>query len=105
MSVTHLLFADDSLIFTRATKEDCNELKSLFQTYALASCQIFNYEKSSLMFSLNSKNCAVEFINGIFQMSTTTPHDKYLGLLSMISRNKKSLFNEKKNRIVNKLKS
>lgn len=51
LSITHLLFADDSLVFTRATKEDCMNMKQLFDCYAAASVQIFNFEKSSMFFN------------------------------------------------------
>ena len=51
LSITHLLFADDSLVFTRATKEDCMNMKQLFDCYADASGQIFNFEKSSMFFN------------------------------------------------------
>ena len=55
LSITHLLFADDSLIFTRATREDCTNLKKIFECYAAASGQIFNFEKSSMFFSESTK--------------------------------------------------
>lgn len=54
--ISHLLFADDSLIFTRATVEDCKHLKALFECYGKASEQIFNFEKSSMVFSGSTKN-------------------------------------------------
>ena len=37
ISITHLLFADDSLIFARASTNECNQLKALFDSYASAS--------------------------------------------------------------------
>lgn len=37
LSIAHLLFADDSLVFIRATKEDCMNMKQLFDCYATAS--------------------------------------------------------------------
>lgn len=51
LSISPLLFADDSLIFSRASTADCKNLKRIFDTYAAASRQIFNYEKSSMFFS------------------------------------------------------
>lgn len=53
LSITHILFADDSLIFTRADPTDCKRLKQIFDSYAAASGQIFNYEKSSMFFRAN----------------------------------------------------
>ena len=37
ISITHLLFAYDSLIFARASTNECNQLKALFNSYASAS--------------------------------------------------------------------
>ena len=54
LSITHLLFADDSLIFTKATTEDCTNLKAIFIRHAAASGQIFNFEKSSMFFIGNT---------------------------------------------------
>ena len=34
ISITHLLFADNSLVFTRASVNDCKQLKKVFDCYA-----------------------------------------------------------------------
>lgn len=43
--ISHLFFADDSLIFFRATNQDCLELKSCFSLYERAFGQLVNYDK------------------------------------------------------------
>lgn len=50
-TISHLLFADDSLVFPRASVADWKRLKEIFNCYARASGQIFNFEKSSMFFS------------------------------------------------------
>ena len=55
ISVSHLLFADDSLIFTKATVVDCKHLKTISDRYTTASGQFFNLDKSSMFFSGNTK--------------------------------------------------
>lgn len=92
LSITHLLFADDSLIFTRATREDCTNLKKIFECYAAASGQIFNFEKSSMLFSESTKPEQISSITTIFQLQVVSRHAKYLGLPSMVGRNKTSFF-------------
>lgn len=54
ISVSHLLFVDDSLVFSRANNTECRNLKSIFYCYAAASGQVFNYDKSSMFFSTNT---------------------------------------------------
>ncbi|CAL2270845.1 unnamed protein product [Prunus armeniaca] len=46
-SVTHLLFAYDSILFTKATKDACMALKTLFKIYEAVSRQQINYSKSA----------------------------------------------------------
>ena len=102
LSITHILFADDSLVFTRATKEDCTNLKQLFDCYAAASGKIFNFEKSFMFFSDNAKQGQIATIKDIFQLQVVSRHEKYLGLPSMVGRKKTSFFKKIKLRIINK---
>lgn len=52
LMVSHLFFADDSLIFCRAATRDCCSLKEIFNIYSAASGQCFNFEKSSVQMSV-----------------------------------------------------
>ncbi|KAH9759452.1 putative reverse transcriptase/RNA-dependent DNA polymerase [Citrus sinensis] len=105
LSITHLLFADDSLIFTRATREDCTNLKEIFDCYAAASGQIFNYEKSSMFFSESTRQEQIAAIKAIFQLQVVSRHAKYLGLPSMVGRNRTSFFKDIKLRVLGKISS
>lgn len=51
LSISHILFADDNLIFTTATTKDCINLKAIFYCYATTSRKNFNYDKYSMFFS------------------------------------------------------
>lgn len=53
LKISHLLFADDSLVFNRASMADCQNLKTILDCYSATSGQIFNFEKSSLFLSGN----------------------------------------------------
>ena len=52
--ISHLFFADDSLIFCRATIADCRALTYLLSCYERVSGQKLNQEKTSLFFSTNT---------------------------------------------------
>ena len=103
LSISHLLFADDSLIFTRATTEDYTHLKALFDCYATASDQIFNYEKSSMFFSGQVQSSQVAAIQSIFQFNVVSKHEKYLGLPSMVGRKRTTFFKDIKLRVLSKI--
>lgn len=103
LSISHLLFADDSLIFTRATTEDYTHLKALFDCYATASGQIFNYEKSSMFFSGQVQSSQVAAIQSIFQFNVVSKHEKYLGLPSMVGRKRNTFFKDIKLRVLSKI--
>ena len=105
LSVTHLLFADDSLVFTRASTIDCRNLKQIFDDYAAASSQIINYDKSSMFFSSGANQSQIEEIKSIFGLNVVSKHEKYLGLPSMVGRSKIIFFNDIKLRVLNKLSS
>lgn len=105
LSISHLLFADDSLIFTRATVEDCTNLKKLFGCYERASRQIVNLAKSSMFFSSGTKLEYAAAIRQIFQLKVVSKHKKYLGLPSTIGRRTKSFFNELKLKVLSTISS
>ncbi|OMO61797.1 reverse transcriptase [Corchorus capsularis] len=52
--LTHLLFADDSLFFLAATKENCAGMDWILKAYCDASGQMVNLQKSSIVFSSNT---------------------------------------------------
>ncbi|KAH9799959.1 reverse transcriptase domain-containing protein [Citrus sinensis] len=103
ITVSHLLFADDSLIFTRATIDDCKHLKAIFDCYSMASGQLFNLDKSSMFFSGKTKADQVAAIKEIFQLKVVSRHEKYLGLPSMVGRNKRNFFDDLKLRVKSKI--
>jgi len=53
-SITHLLFADDSLLLLKANEENAAHLRHVLQIYETCSGQKINKEKSSIVFSKNT---------------------------------------------------
>ena len=50
-SVSHLLFANDSLILFRANRDDALQLQRILDVYKECSGQIISRDKSAIMFS------------------------------------------------------
>lgn len=51
--VSHLFFADDSLVFCKAEVEECRKVKDILRWYEEVSGQSINLQKSSISFSPN----------------------------------------------------
>ena len=51
--LTHLLFVDDSLLFCRATEEECGKVLNILEAYESASGQKVNRSKTTLFFLAN----------------------------------------------------
>ena len=54
----HLLFADDSLLFCRATSEECEKVLQILEFYEQASGQKVNKNKTTIFFSKATQNTA-----------------------------------------------
>ena len=61
--ISHLLFADDILLFCLASVEECQQVNSLLNLYEVASGQKINTDKTSLFFSSNTRLETQESIN------------------------------------------
>ena len=101
--LSHLLFADDSLMFCQATSDDCDELMQLIQVYESSTGQQLNKEKTSLFFSRNTLMDTQESIKQMFGAEIIKQHEKYLGLPSLVWRSKRNTFQQLKERLANKL--
>lgn len=53
-SVTHIFFANDSLLFFKAIYSEVLEVKRCFDWYEAASSKTINFHKSSITFSTNN---------------------------------------------------
>lgn len=51
--VSHLFFADDTILFTRATNEEADEVKRIIEQYEAASGQRINLDKTEITCSAN----------------------------------------------------
>ncbi|XP_075665198.1 uncharacterized protein LOC142634829 [Castanea sativa] len=87
--LTHLLFADDSLIFCTATENECQTLLNILATYERASGQQINKAKTTLFFSKSTNDDMKNRIKDMLGVEVVHHYEKYLGLPSLVGRNKK----------------
>ncbi|XP_019150180.1 PREDICTED: uncharacterized protein LOC109146988 [Ipomoea nil] len=90
--ISHLFFADDSLLFFKATVLEATFVKNCLSHYELASGQVVNYTKSCAIFSKNTTEDCKEQVAGVFNVPYSNNIGKYLGLPVGIGRNKKEVF-------------
>ncbi|XP_019432511.1 PREDICTED: uncharacterized protein LOC109339510 [Lupinus angustifolius] len=96
-SPSHVLFADDILIFCKGTKRNLNCLKKLVMDYAMASGQQINVSKSKFYTSItNHRRTTLGFVQG------TLPFI-YLGIPLFKGKPKKLHLQPIADRIINKL--
>ncbi|XP_075492415.1 uncharacterized protein LOC142530463 [Primulina tabacum] len=98
-SISHLFFADDSMIFFRANANEGQNVKNIIEKYEKASGQAINLSKSGIMFSGNVHNMERTAISQLLEISTVLDTSRYLGLPSLIGKNEKQIFSYLKDRV------
>ena len=100
--LTHPLFADDSLLFCRATIRECQKILDILEVYGSCSGQQINRNKT-IFFSKATSEDTRNRIKIALGVPKITQYEKYLGLPSLVGRNKKASFNYIKERVWKKI--
>uniref|UniRef100_A0A8R7TQQ8 Reverse transcriptase domain-containing protein n=1 Tax=Triticum urartu TaxID=4572 RepID=A0A8R7TQQ8_TRIUA len=79
-AVSHLLFADDSMLLLKASSEEAAALRGVLDLYAQCSGQYINTEKSAVMFSPNMPAETQELVKQTIHIQSENWNEKYLGL-------------------------
>ena len=90
--LTHLFFADGSVLFCRASLHDCNSIIQILERYERASGQQINQEKTTLFFSASTNAIIQEEIKDALHLPAINQYESYLGLPSLVGRSKYASF-------------
>ena len=102
--ITHLFFADDSLLFCKATTDDVNRIQGILSLYEKASGQQINRQKTTIFFSKSTPIPTQNVIQNMLGVPAIKQYERYLGLPSFVGREKYSSFAQIKERVWSKLK-
>ena len=102
-TVSHLLFADDSMLYARASPRDCFVLKEILNLYEAASGQQVNLQKSSVVFSRNILSSERSSLAELLGMEMVEKHDKYLGIPTLVGQSRNDTFAYIKDNLAKKL--
>ncbi|OMO64624.1 reverse transcriptase [Corchorus capsularis] len=97
--VTHLFFADDCLLFLKASLEESDVVGELLSRFALASGQQINIDKSAILFSQNTPQALRDTIMQRMEVSRVIENEKYLGLPVMVGRSRRRELQSIKDRL------
>jgi hypothetical protein len=78
--ISHLLFADDTLLFIKVTEGHACMIKEVLQTYERGTGQLVNPSKCSMLFGSKCSDTMKTKVLGILQVPNRTVEEKYLGL-------------------------
>ena len=101
--ISHLLFADDSLLFCQATEKETKVVMEILKLYAKASGQCINMDKSSIYFSSNTGPQNRDLIKALLGVREMDRFESYLGLPTLVGRKKYHTFSFLKDRVWKKL--
>ncbi|XP_019178981.1 PREDICTED: uncharacterized protein LOC109174171 [Ipomoea nil] len=90
--ISHLFFADDSLLFFKANMQETMVVKRCLETYEQFSGQSVNFHKSNISFSRNTLLLDRDAIAMSLGVEQAEDFGKYLGLPSVVGRNRKFVF-------------
>jgi hypothetical protein len=99
--LSHLFFANDSLIFCKANSVEWRRLTKLLDKYEAALGQKLNKNKTSIFFSRNTSPEKQLEISQLSGLQATQSYDKYLGLPTLVGKSRSLAFGGIKDRVWN----
>uniref|UniRef100_A0A803QIG7 Reverse transcriptase domain-containing protein n=1 Tax=Cannabis sativa TaxID=3483 RepID=A0A803QIG7_CANSA len=103
LSISHMLFIDDSYLFCQASSGAASNVRTLLHSFEMTSGQKVNVTKSSIFFSPNTDLLLRNKICSTLGMPEADEHSLYLGLPNIIGRKKTTILGFLKNKVVNQI--
>lgn len=79
-NISHLFFADDLLLFTKANLDSCKNLMDAINMFSLASGQVVNFEKLGIFFSKKVHKKHQEIMSRLMKIKKMDIKDTHLGV-------------------------
>lgn len=102
-SISHLIFADDTMLFCRANLEEVSVLDACLKKYKDWSVQRISKPKSGVLFSPNTPCALRKQILAKLEINLVTRGERYLGNPLIFSRNRRSDFHFLKEKVMKRL--
>ena len=102
-ALSHIFFADDSVLLCNALAEDAKGVKEILNVYTCGSGQEINLSKSSIFFSPKTTKRVKLKVVEILNIQSQAGFGKYLGLQADFGISKKAVFESVRERIENRM--
>jgi hypothetical protein len=100
--ISHLLFVDDTLMFTEAIEEQETLVENNLRKYERCTRQLINPAKCSILFGAECMQEDQDRVKQILRVDTAATEGKYLGLPTLEGRMTKDKFKSIKEKLVKK---
>ena len=91
-SISHLLFADDSIFFAKSDFQSVASLESTLSSYCSGSGQAINKDKSALFFGRHCPTSVKDRVKAQLGISNESFKDSYLGMPTEVGNSPTSTF-------------
>ncbi|KAA3488795.1 reverse transcriptase [Gossypium australe] len=82
-AISHLLFADDCMLFGEATEQGVRNIKAILKEYEGCSGQCVNLNKSTTFYSSNTSEATKTLVEGMLGVRRCSSPEKYLDNISL----------------------
>ncbi|XP_019151966.1 PREDICTED: uncharacterized protein LOC109148685 [Ipomoea nil] len=103
--ISHLLFADDCFLFMCPNNAESFRMKWVLDAYSAALGQSTNFDKYIVCFSSNVMQQVRDDVVGVLGVAEGDTTGRYLGLPSLVRKNKKVILGFLKDKVLAKVRS